>query len=183
MIPPNHVLEKLQQLDPTIRLGWWGEAAGGKDESDDTENRGCFVLLQLYHKRDTERTFLSVFDAGPVYGKPYDSLMRQPILVKCYTKQQVFNSDIIGEVIEMKSTTVRDRYNKSALEKGKREADELADLGGQIGQDLWSRHKKRDNASNVAKKFVKPMGKLRDPNDRKYKYVETGYGSNRAGIK
>jgi len=172
MIPPNHVLDKLQSLDHTIRLGWWAEAAGGKDTTDDKDNRGCFVLLQLFHKRDADNTFLSVFDAGPVYGKPYDVLMRQPILIKCYSKQEVFNSDIIGEVITMKSKTVRERYNESAIAKGKYEADSIADLGGQAGEDLWRRHGKRDNASNVAKKFIKPMGKLRDPKDRTFRYVQ-----------
>lgn len=181
MIPPNHVLEKLQSLDSTIRLGWWGEGAGGEDKTDDKENRGCFVLLQLFHKRDSEASFFDVFNVGPIYGKPYDVLMRHPILIKCYQKQEVFNSDIIGDVIKMKTISVRDRYNASAKAKGEFEADQISDLGGQAGQDLWKRHKKRDNASNVAKKFTKFRGNLRDPKDRRTKYILNDSG--KAGIR
>jgi hypothetical protein len=159
MHPPKHILDKLQELHPQVRIGWLSEElpGGSPDLSDDTENRGCFALLQLYHQRDSDRTYLTPWDSrGPVYGKPYDPLVRTPIWVRCFTKQEVFSGDVIG-ALQVMMTPLKERYEVSARAKGGAEATKVKDMAGQGGEYLWHRKHKRDNANNTAAKFEKPV--------------------------
>lgn len=175
MHPPRHILEKLQELHPQVRLGWLSaeDPSCPPDTSDDTENRGCFALLQLYHKRDADNTYLTLWDArGPVFGKPYDPLVRHPVWVTSFTKQQVFSGDVIGEVKKMLAP-LKERYEVSAREKGSNEASRIKDMAGQGGEYLWHRKNKRDNANNVAAKFEKPVEIKRSSDDFKDAYLQT----------
>jgi hypothetical protein len=151
MHPPEFVLRKVQELHPQARIGWLG--AERKDADD--LNAGTFVLLQLYHARDASNTYLEHWnDKGPVYGKPYDRLSRVPVWVKNYSKEDVFSGKIIADIRTMVETTVKERYVKSALEKGAEQAAKMKDLAGAAGEYVWKRSQKRDNAMPNARKFI-----------------------------
>lgn len=175
MHPPKHILDKLQELHPQVRIGWLGEDQPGcpADLSDDTDNRGCFVLLQLYHKRDFDRTFYQPFEYSTVFGKPYDPQVRQPVQLKAYQKQDVFNGAIIEDVRRMVQHTVRERYEASAMEKGSQVAAQISDLAGEAGQYLWHRKNKRDNADNVARKFTPEVEVARSADELKDSFMPT----------
>ena len=175
MHPPKHILDKLQELHPQIRLGWLSaeDPACPKDTSGDTENRGCFALLQLYHARDATHTYLTPWDGhGPVYGKPYDLLARTPIWVTTFTKQEVFSGDVLGEVKKM-LTPLKDRYLESAKAKGAMESKQIKDLSGAAGEYLWHRKNKKDNANNTARKFEKPVEITKSSDNLKDAYLNT----------
>ncbi len=171
MHPPQHILDKLQSLHPMIRLGWWSELAGGPDSSDDESNRGCFVLLQLYHKRDADRTYLDSWNStGPVFGKDYDHGVRTPIWLKRYSKRDVFNGDIIGDVIEM-LRPYSERYIESAQAKGAMMASKMKDISGDAGEFLYHRARKSDHASNIARKFAVRQEPKHSSDDLKDRYM------------
>jgi hypothetical protein len=173
MHPPAHILKKLQELHPQARLGWWAESAPGcpPDMTDDTDNRGHFCLLQLYHVRDFERTYLAAWDeAGPVYGKDYDRMSRVPVRLATFTKAQVFSGDILDSVKEM-LRPFKERFETSARAKGAAEASRVKDMAGEAGEYLWHRKNKKDNANNVAAKFEKPVEITRSSDDLKEAYL------------
>lgn len=139
MEAPRHICEALYKLHQQARLGWVGADRLSPDED---LNKGQFALLQLYHRRDAERTYYGDpwNDRGPVFGRPYDRLMRVPIMLHLIHPQDVFSGKVIFDVKRW-MMPIRERVELAAVERGKAYQDELDNLAGEIGSEMyWSAH-------------------------------------------
>lgn len=139
MEAPSHITEALYRLHPQVRLGWIGEDRLSPDEP---LNKGKFALLQLYHVRDAERTYYGDpwGDRGPVFGRPYDRLMRVPIMLHLVSAEDVFSGRIVFDVKRW-MMPIRQRVEDAARERGREYQRQLDDLAGEIGSEMyWEAH-------------------------------------------
>lgn len=139
MHAPDHICEALYRLHPQVRLGWVGADRLSPDED---LNKGQFALLQLYHARDAARTFYGDpwGDRGPVFGRPYDRLMRVPIMLHLVHPRDVFSGRIVMDVRHWMKP-IKQRVEEAALERGRDYQRKLDDLAGEIGSEMyWNSH-------------------------------------------
>ena len=83
MVPPAWVLNKLVEIEPSIRLGWDGTT---------------FVLIQIMHRREPAASdlFGTPWDnAGPVYGPHFDPVEYLAKAIKDVSVQDVMSGHII----------------------------------------------------------------------------------------
>lgn len=153
MHAPEHVCEALHRLHPGLRLAWRGRP---RSVASDGLNLGSFALVQLYHRRDRERTCEETWtqEMGPIFGKPFDTERRIPVWKTDVDVASVFSGSFI-EDIERWMTDLRRRIYESKRAEGRAEDDAIHDLAEQIGDHMWHAHQ-RDGAPRgqvVANKF------------------------------
>lgn len=154
MHPPAWVLKRLQELHPQVRLGWVGEDRKGPD---DDINKGHFALIQLYHSRDASRTYFgdSWNARGPIFGKPFDPLQREPRYLMDVSKGDVCQGRVI-EMLKRWMRPMRERFMESAVQKGRDYASQVSDQAGQMGSEMYWRAQQTSatRPEPLAKKFL-----------------------------
>lgn len=143
MEAPKFITEALYRLHPQARLGWVGQDRGPKDDL----NKGHFALIQLYMRRDAERTYYGDpwNDRGPIFGRRYDRLARVPILLFLIDPKDVFSGKIIADVRHWMKP-IKQRVEEAAIERGKAYQAELDNLAGEIGSEVYWRTKHGESA-------------------------------------
>ena len=113
MFPPNWVVEKLKEINPRLRLGWCGEP---KTFEDGDFPEGHFVLVQMYHPRDAERTLFFDFpETWPIFGGPYDPLRWRPMYKFRVSPRDVFQGTVLD---------IAKEFSKSAKQQVMEEIEE-----------------------------------------------------------
>lgn len=152
MHPPKHILDKLQEMHKWVRIGWLASPRQGPEDL----NAGYFSLLQLYHKRDADVTFLVPWeDRGPVYGKEYDRLTRVPIWLANITKEEMFSGDVI-DMLKRWMIPMSKRKTDSEIAKGKEVTSAIKDIARDKADYLmWkARETSGEGAPVIANKFL-----------------------------
>lgn len=136
MHPPQHIVAKLEEINPNVRLGWTARKYAGAPAG------GAFAVLDLYPRALAEQSFEAWWDdSGPVFGSSYDPLQRIPIIKKWYTPIQVFNGDVVGWVKHASRTDkqfaryIRERNERLIKER----TDARKDMAGELGEELYWR--------------------------------------------
>ncbi len=150
MIPPNWVIESIQKVHKHARLGWRGIAPKPGEEKE--LNKGFFYVLQLYHKRDAERSALSApwkSEYGPIFGAPFDINSRVPMMVaKIEDARRVFSGSIIDD-LKFWMVPASRRARESAKEAGKKYKSAVHELAEEAADYmLWHNSKNWQNQSS-----------------------------------
>jgi len=143
MHPPNHIVEELYRVTKDARLGWDGASK-------------TFALIQLYHTRDSERTFFGDFwrGRGPVFGHSYDPLQKVPMLIAHVKPEEVFSGKVIP-MVRRWLTPIKERTMASARKKGHEYQSQLNDLAEAGGDRLyWQAQRGTSSSTQIANKFV-----------------------------
>lgn len=180
MHPPSWVVDSIVNLHPKklLRLGWVGEYMKEDDESQDDElNRGSFVLIQLFHKRDaaTKATAFSWSDypnRGSIYGPDFDRLMREPVPIAYFSKMDVCQGRIIPIVKEW-MRPLRERMIEDKTTKGRQMNTAMADMVGSAGDRMyWHAQRSPHRGKIIANKFVTADEKLKAAGGHGVDFVE-----------
>lgn len=177
MEAPRHITEAIYRLHNQVRLGWIGEDRLSPEEP---LNKGKFALLQLYHRRDAERTFYGEpwNDRGPIFGRPVDR-SRVPIMLTFLDPEVVLNGSFMcacdgclagmdpcpraycdhkhnGVLLRRWMMSMGARMIRSAEERGKVYQLQLDDLAGEMGSQMYFDSKQTGATSppKVAKKHL-----------------------------
>lgn len=139
MIPPDWVLEKLEEISPRARLGF----AGG-----DT-----FAIVELWRTREAPETILPTYN-GHVFGRYYDPLAFVPKHVADIDVQDVFNGNVILHVKEW-ARPFRERAIEQLSEKGKEEDRIIREQAEEAGKELyWRAQRSPHRGPMVANKHL-----------------------------
>lgn len=152
MEAPRHITDKLYDLHKQVRLGWVGEDRGPEDEL----NKGKFALIQLYHRRDAERTYYGDpwNDRGPIFGRSFDRLARVPIMLHLIEPEDVFSGKVVVD-LKRWMTPIGKRMLESARERGKQYQTEVDNLAGEMGSRMyWDAHHGGSATIPEAQKFL-----------------------------
>jgi len=146
MHAPDWVSDELYRIHKNCRLGWVGQDREGPD---DELNKGTFGLIQLYHRRDAEKTYFGDFwnDRGPIFGRSFDSLFWVPIYIVDVPPVQVFDGTVI-ELLKRWMIPFKQRYMEAALEKGQQYKTMVDDLAGEQGSYMFWKSRQTDAASD-----------------------------------
>ena len=141
MHAPEWVSRELERLHPQLRLGWMGQERLSPDEP---LNKGSFFLLQLYHRRDAERTLHFAWESsGPIWGSRYDPLQRVPFVMQPLSNEEVFTGEVLQIVREM-MVPLKERLHSAMKEEGKVLDAEMDDLAGEMGEQMYWNSKRHD---------------------------------------
>lgn len=158
MWSPRWVDEELYRVHKQCRLGWVGQERGPEDEL----NKGYFGLIQLYHKRDADKTFFGDKwgDRGPLFGRSFDPIVWVPIYLMDIEPVKVFDGSVIG-LLKQWIRPMRDRFMASAREKGEAYQTQLDNLAGEQGSYMHWKAQQTDSTrpEPLAQKFVTPHDK------------------------
>lgn len=149
MRPPEHICKSIERIHKWARLGWHGS---------DTDGR--FALLDLYPAPLAARSFeLHWEDRGPVYGSPYDAMMRVPIVKGWFHPQHVYSGELVRDLRRMRSSLV-ERVRKHNEKRIREEQARKKDLAGEAGEELyWNAQKSNHTGPIVAKKHLSKQEK------------------------
>jgi hypothetical protein len=161
MHAPDWVTEELFNVHKQARLAWLG-VPSDDDEAEGEEkelNRGTFVLLQLYHKRDVANistvTPWEEFPCkGPIFGRRFDPISRKPVVLAYITPQDVFSGKVIKMVKDW-CKPMKQRYAETAQAKGKQLNETLDDQVGEAADYMmWKANQGYDKPNIVARKHI-----------------------------
>lgn len=157
MHPPQRILDQIERLHKWARLGWKGTEdtydAQGKLLKKAQPDEGTFMLLQLYHKTDVDKSISGLWpNEWPVYGSKYDKLDRIPVMVGMFSKEEVFSGECLVKLRHWMKP-IRQRIIESALEKGQAYERQVQELAGEQGSFLyWKAKRKPEGGKKLVSK-------------------------------
>jgi hypothetical protein len=142
----------LRELCPDARWAWYGKPKHGESEE---LNRGQFALLQLYRRHEASGALYEQWgDKGPIFGAPFDRDRYEPLWLANFTPEDVFALRFVP-VVRRWMRPLRARLVESAQQRGLDYENEIKQLAGRIGDEMWWRSQRStDTPIVVPKKFL-----------------------------
>jgi hypothetical protein len=191
MHPPEWVVSELENLHSQARLGWLGVPDEDDPEEEKELNRGTFVLLQLYLKKDVERIPTStpwrLFPcAGPVFGKRWDPLEREPVALAHIAPKDVFSGKVLAIVKEWMRPAY-ERVVEDAKIRGSNVASRMEDNSRAAADWFWwAKNKSPFTTPSIPKKFITEAEKKylagEDSIDLKKAYLPDGHPNTKSRL-
>tara|TARA_B100000809_G_C14971196_1_gene470996 strand:+ start:122 stop:667 length:546 start_codon:yes stop_codon:yes gene_type:complete len=152
MNPPNWVVNKLEEIEPSTRLGWIGE---DRISPDDEPNKGSFALLQLFRKRATKKLICDRWkNRGPVFGSRYDPLTHDPVWIINISKEDVFSGKAIS-LLRRWVTPIQERLDEVNVQAGRNYESTIQDMAHELGTELYKNAQaSSDSCRYVANKHI-----------------------------
>lgn len=152
MHPPNWVVEKLEEIEPSTRLGWVGE---DRTSPDDELNKGTFAILQLFRKRASKKMICERWKGrGPVYGSSYDLLTHDPVWIINVSKEDVFSGKVVA-LLKRWVTPIQERLDAVNVQRGRDYESNIQDMAHELGTELYRKAQaSSDSCRYVANKHV-----------------------------
>jgi len=171
VIPPADICRRLAKLHPQLRIAFNGQ-------------QGTYSLIQLYHRRDFQRTARGVWNhQGPIYSKKGEwradwSDDRFPIYVGDVSMPDVHGGRILGLVKEWARPHAQ-RIRENRLARNAEVEKTFREVGEEAGAKLYRDGQRNTEGGTpiLARKFHTETPNLKKYREGKLDFTEYGMPS------
>lgn len=145
---PEHIVRKLEEIDPTVRLGYGPPPRAQGKRDQDPEGRIALVLIAPARKAESILTGVPWNNRGPLYGRSHDPATEVPVALVFYRPETPW-----AEILQAAHTRVNPHcsivheMSLSARAAAKQADEDMNELAGEFGEELAWRAERPDAAS------------------------------------